>query len=48
MDNLNKELTSQADENLIAFISNFADSGKSMYHLAAKLGQATASHLIFL
>ena len=39
---------SQTDERLIAFISNFADSGKSMYHVAAKLGHTTGRHLIFL
>ena len=39
---------SQTDERLIAFISNFADSGKSLYHVAAKLGHTTGRHLIFL
>jgi hypothetical protein len=48
MDKITKYQTSQTDERLIAFISNFADSGKSMYHVAAKLGHTTGRHLIFL
>jgi hypothetical protein len=48
MDNVVKNPTSQTDERLIAFISNFADSGKSLYHVAAKLGHTTGRHLIFL
>lgn len=35
MDMITKYQTSQTDERLIAFISNFADSGKSMYHAVA-------------
>jgi hypothetical protein len=48
MDKITKYQTSQTDERLIAFISNFADSGNSMYHSAAKLGHTTGRHLIFL
>ncbi len=48
MKNTTKYRASQTDERLIAFISNFADSGKSMYHVAAKLGHTTGRHLTFL
>ncbi|MEY2738746.1 MAG: hypothetical protein RL259_655 [Bacteroidota bacterium] len=48
MDNSTSHHLSETDERLIAFISNFADSGKSMYHAAAKLGHTTGRHLIFL
>jgi hypothetical protein len=48
MDNSTSHHLSETDERLIAFISNFADSGNSMYHAAAKLGHTTGRHLIFL
>jgi hypothetical protein len=39
---------SQTDERLIAFVSNYAESGESMYHVAAKMGHSTGRHLTFL
>lgn len=39
---------SQTDERLIAFVSDYADSGESVYHLAAKIGHSTGRHLAFL
>jgi len=38
----------RTDERLIAFVSNYADSGASVYHLAAKIGHSTGRHLAFL
>ena len=48
MNNSNTYQISQTDERLIAFVSNYADSGESVYHLAAKIGHLTGRHLAFL
>ena len=40
--------TSRADERLELFVSNYADSGESIYHAAAKIGHLTGRHLAFL
>jgi hypothetical protein len=48
MDKINTYRISQTDERLIAFVSNYADSGESVYHIAAKIGHSTGRHLAFL
>ena len=48
MDKINTYQTYQTDERLMAFVSNYADSGESVYHLAAKIGHSTGRHLAFL
>jgi hypothetical protein len=48
MDKINTYQISRTDERLIAFVSNYADSGASVYHLAAKIGHSTGRHLAFL
>ena len=48
MDKINTYQISQTDERLIAFVSNYADSGESVYHIAAKIGHSTGRHLSFL
>jgi hypothetical protein len=48
MDKINTYQISQTDERLIAFVSNYADSGESVYHIAAKIGHSTGRHLAFL
>jgi hypothetical protein len=48
MDKITRYQSSETDERLIAFICNYADSGESMYHIAAKMGHTTGRHLTFL
>lgn len=40
--------TYQTDERLMAFVSNYSDSGDSILHLTAKHGFSTGRHLAFL
>lgn len=48
MDKITNYQTSQTDERLITFVSNYADSGESIYHVAAKMSHSTGRHLTFL
>ena len=48
MNNTTTYQTSITDERLELFVSNYADSGESVYHLAAKIGHSTGRHLDFL
>lgn len=40
--------SSPTDERLAQFISNYADSGNSIIHLAAKISFSTGRHIEFL
>ena len=48
MNNSTINQTSRTDERLELFVSNYADSGESIYHAAAKIGHLTGRHLAFI
>ncbi len=48
MSKITTHQASQTDERLIAFVSNYAESGESMFHVSAKMGDSTGRHLTFL
>jgi len=48
MNNTTTYQTSRTDKRLAEFISNYADSGNSVIHVAAKIGFSTGRHIDFL
>ena len=48
MDNSTTHHSSETDDRLAAFISNYAESGDSMIHIAVKRGFSTGRHVEIL